>query len=362
MTSILKARRKHGVALVAATMALGLTACGSDDDGTPAAAATQATTTASAAADAAPYSGAETKLPEGWPKPTKKDGFEFTIGFPNPGAAAPALAAEQEGVKEATEELGGTFVSTDAGFSVQKQVSDFQQLLDRKVDAIVLSALDPNSLTPLLAKAKSQGVPVFINDLPWKAGDPAYENVSGTVTSGTDRNSYELAQAAAKADPGGKFGIIGLAIPSPFLDYIATTERSWGEQFGLQFVDRLDAKQDAPEAGATAAGELLAKNPDITTIFAISDSLALGASTAARQAGRDVKILGSGGYKPAVEAVEKGQLLATAGVDNANIGRQWVYAAYNTLTKQHLPLAEQVVVPGNKLLTKDDTSGFTPVG
>lgn len=355
-----KARRKHGAAALAVALTLGLTACGGDDDTEPAAATTQASTTA-AKADA-PYSGPETKLPQGWPKPTKKAGYEFTIGFPNPGAAAPALAAEAAGVKEATEELGGTFVTTDAGFSVQKQVSDFQQLLDKKVDAIVLSALDPNSLTPLLAKAKAQGVPVFINDLPWKAGDPAYENVSGTVTSGTDQNSYLLAQAAAKADPGGKFGVIGLAIPSPFLDYIATTEKSWGQEFGLQFVDRIDSKGDAPEAGATAAGELLAKNPDITTIFAISDSLALGASTAARQAGRDVKILGTGGYAPAVEAVKDGRLLATYGVNNTNIGRQWVYAAYNTLTKQHLPLAKQVVVPGNKLLTKDDTAGFTPVG
>lgn len=344
----------------AIALTITLTACGSGG-GSQAA----GTTTQSAPAGLAQrtYDGPEAQLPQGYSKPSPKSGFAFTIGFPNPSRGVPALKAEEDGARQATEALGGKFVALDAGFSVQKQVSDFQQLLDQKVSAIVLSALDPNSLAPLLKKAAAQGVPVIVNDLPYKAGDPAVPGFATTVTSGTDQGSFAKAKAVALADPGAKFGIVGLAIPSPFLSYIADSTKAWAEKLGLHYAGRLDAKLDTPDAGLQTGGELLAKYPDLNVVFTVSDSLALGTSSAARQAGRSkVKIVGNGGYSAVVAAIKNGTIFATYGTDNTEIGRQWVYSAYDTLTKQNLPLPTQVVVPGNKLLTKDDLSGFTPIG
>jgi ribose transport system substrate-binding protein len=294
-------RKSIAAALAVAALTIPVAACGSDDDGasaspgTATAAVTAPATTDTSAIPA--YDGPEASLPTTFTEPTKKEGFTFTIGVPVPSKAVPALSAQLEAVEEEAKRLGGKVISTDANFSIQKQVSDFQQLLSQDVDAIILSALDPNSLTPLLKQAEKQGVPVFVNDVPYKAGLPPVEGISASSLSGSDQSGYARARYIAEQKPGAKFGLIGVAIPAPMLDYMVSQPKEWGEKFGLEYVDRIDAKGDGPEAGAEAANALLAKNPDIEVIFVATDSLALGAASAARSSGRDdVLVVGNGGW------------------------------------------------------------------
>jgi len=348
-----------------------LAACGSSDDdgattGTQAstAAAAASTTEAAATADIPPFEGAEADLPTSFPEPEIKDGFAFTIGYSNPSKAVPALGAQQAAVEAEVERLGGKTVVLDAGMSIQKQATDVEQLINQGVDAIILSAMDPNSLTPLLERASKEGIPVFINDLPYKAGLPPVENVAASILSGNDRSAYERAKLVAEQFPGATYGLIGIGIPAPMLDYYVSQVKYWGEKMGLKYVDRVDAETDSPEAGAKAAAALLAKDPDIDVIFAAGDGLAVGAVTAAKQAGNtDVKIVGVGGYKQALQAVKDGDLLATWFTDSGELHRQLVWAAYDTLTEQGGELPAQVTLGNGKIITKDNADTITdPIG
>lgn len=346
-----------GTAGIAALVSLAACSSPSSSAADPAASAAAPSTAAPSATEA--YSGPEASLPVGYPKPTKKAGFTFTIGFPIPSSSVPELAAEAAGAKAATEALGGKFVSLDANFSVQQQVSDFDQLLNEHVSAIVLSALDPSSLTPELKKAAAQNVPVFVNDVPDSAGaSTSGDGFTGDILSGTDKGAFENAQAIAKADPGASFGIVGVNIPSPFLQYIASADKTWAEKFGLKYAGSLLASADSVSAGLTTGGELLAKYPNVKVIFTVTDSLAEGTASAAAVAGRDVKILSMGGYTSAISEINEGKIFSTWGVDSYAMGENWVYGAYDELTKQHLPLAAQVTTPGDKLLTAGNTTGF----
>lgn len=205
---------------------------------------------------------------------------------------------------------------------------------------------------------------MFINDLPYKAGLPPVKNVTASILSGNDRSAYERAKIVAQTVPGASYGLIGIGIPAPMLDYYVSQVKVWGTKMGLKYTDRVDAETDSAEAGAKAAAALLAKNPNIDVIFAAGDALAVGAVTAAKQAGNTkVKIVGVGGYKQALQAVKDGDLLATWFTDSGELHKQLVWAAYDTLTKQGGTLPQQVTLGNGKVITKDNADSITnPIG
>ncbi|MBB4662183.1 sugar ABC transporter substrate-binding protein [Conexibacter arvalis] len=355
--------------LIAAVAAVALAACGSSDDDAAATAAAPATPAAGGGDGAARvadvvYDGPEADLPTSFPEPEIRAGFRFTIGFPNPSTAVPSLVAQEEAVRDEVARLGGRVIATDAQFSVQKQVSDVEQLLAQRVDAIVLSALDPNSLTPLLDKARAQGTLVFVNDVPYRADLPFQEGFAGEIFSGTDKSAYDRAKLLAETQPGATYALIGLGIPAPMLDYKVRQVRYWGDRFGLRYVDRVDARVDTPEAGAEAGTALFAKHRDLDAVFTATDSLSVGVSTAARTSGQDaVKIIGNGGYRPALEGVKRGDLFATYWSSPHELHRQLVWAAYNALTGQHADQPRQVVLSGGRVITRANADSIEdPVG
>ena len=351
--------------LLAVAIPLTLAACGSSDDdgGSTAAAAgsTAAQTTSTSASETAEvvYDGPEADLPKTFPEPVKRDGYSFTIGYPNPSRAVPTLAAQEDAVRAEVARLGGRVIATDAQFSVQKQVSDFEQLLSQRVDAIILSSLDPNSLTPLLEKARAQGVPVFVNDVPYRADLPFQDGFTAEILTGNDISAYNRAKLLADTQPGAKYGLIGVGIPAPMLDYIVRQVRYWGDRFGLEYVDRVDARLDTPEDGATAATALLAKQPDLDAIFTVSDSVGLGAATAVRtSANPDIKVIANGATASAIEGVRSGDLFATFAASPAELHRQLVWAAYNTLTRQNSDQPRQVVLDGGTIVTRENADTY----
>ncbi|MFZ4755911.1 MAG: sugar ABC transporter substrate-binding protein [Miltoncostaeaceae bacterium] len=360
----MKSRFRNAAAIaLTAAVATTFVACGGSSDSSASGSSTSSSANASATKIAA-YDGVEAKLPTSFKEPTKKAGYTFVVGYPNPSAAVPALKAQQDAVQAEVEKLGGKLITTDANLSVQKQVSDFQQLLGQNVDAIILSALDPNSLTPLLKKAEAQGVKVYANDVPYKAGLPAIPGFSSTSLTGTDQAGYARAKYVAENYPGAKFALLGVGIPAPMLDYMVSSVKDWGTKFGLKYVDRVDAPTDSPEAATKAASAILAKDKDVKVIFAATDSEALGAAQAVKQSGRtDVIVIGNGGYKQGIEAVKKGALAATFWENSRDLHKQLVWAAYNDLTKQNQPQAKQIVLGDGVLVTKDNADQIAnPVG
>lgn len=360
-------RRLLALAGLLAILFLALVAagCGSSDSSSDSATAAEsepaAETTDVASVE---YTGPEADLPTTFPEPKPKDGFTFTVGYPSPARAVPSLKAQEEAVTEEVEKLGGKVIATDAQFSVQKQVSDFEQLLSQDVDAIILSALDPNSLAPLLDKAKAQGVPVFVNDVPYKAGDPPVKGFQASILSGSDEAAFARAKELAEVKPGAKYGLIGVQIPAPMLHYQVDQIKYWGDQLGIEFVERVDAKNDTPEDGAAAATALLAKHPDLDAVFPLGDSIALGTVTAARQAGlNDLLILSNNGTAPAIEAIKNGDIYSTYFTDSRQLHRQLVWAAYNYLTGQNKNQPKQVVLGNGEVITEDNVDTVKdPIG
>jgi ribose transport system substrate-binding protein len=355
------------ICAVAATTALALTAaaCGSSDDSdsasTPTTAAAADTSTASSA-PAVEYDGPETELPAAYEEPTIKDGYEFTLGWLMPTAANPFVKAIATAAKAETERLGGRFIELDAGLNVDKQVSQCNQLVAQKVDAMGVYGVDPSALGPCLKEADAAGIKIVGQDTPPIAGEPLMPHYLSVVLQGTDHARFLMAEYAASQQPGAKFATIGVNIPVPLLHYSIDRARYWGEKFGMQYLGQVDSQGDTSEDAATAMSTLLTRYPDVQAVFTFNDPAAQAAATTARAAGKtDVKVYGNSGEKAAVDMVKAGQMAGTVLLDTKAIGSQMVRGLYNALTDQGLPLPEQMT-PKPQVVTPENADSVTPIG
>ena len=70
----------------------------------------------------------------------------------------------RNGFMDTIEALGGEAIEAVAFSNVQKQVSQVDNFINMKVDAIMISPYDTLALAPLIAKAQRAGIPTFAVD------------------------------------------------------------------------------------------------------------------------------------------------------------------------------------------------------
>ncbi|MHB9859845.1 sugar ABC transporter substrate-binding protein [Streptomyces sp. YIM S03343] len=98
--------------------------------------------------------------------PTKRD--DITVGLLLPDSDTARYARfDYPVIKEEVDSLTnhkGKVVYYNAEASVTKQSHQFQQLIDQKVDVVVVDALDAEKIAPDVKKAKAAGIPVIAYD------------------------------------------------------------------------------------------------------------------------------------------------------------------------------------------------------
>src|SRR5689334_2736387 len=151
----MKVKAWSGTLAAVGVLALAVSACGSSNSSSSASsggsassstAAATSTSGSSSSAASVPFTGLETTVPASYPQPKSK---HLTLAYLNPeGSSNEFLTILGQAMKLETQKLGGTYVEKDAEGDVNKQVSQFDQLLAQKVDGIAVFALDPKSLAP----------------------------------------------------------------------------------------------------------------------------------------------------------------------------------------------------------------------
>lgn len=303
------------------------------------------------------YKGVEARLPTAYKMPRKRD-VDCTIGFQNPIAANETLGAWQDGLEAQAKVFGCRVIALDDKLSPDKQVSNMQQLLAQRVDAIVFYPLDPKATVPVLKQAKARNVPVLAVDATFgsaKAKAPYLPYITSQVWQGRDIQAYIQAQALARAKRGAKVGLIGIGAPVPALKYLAQRQAFWAKKFGLTIVGTQDNPTDDVVGGEKAANGLLQRYSDMNAVIGYNDPSAIGAFTAARGVGRELTIIGCNGSSDGLAGVKAGREAATVQVDAVGWGIEQAKAAYSLVTKQNLPLPKIIVRPST-LVTKANIS------
>lgn len=298
------------------------------------------------------YNGAEASLPNAYGKPAVKSGTPCTIGFQNPLAANESLQWFQKSAIAQAKAFGCKIIVLDDALSPDKQVSHMQQLLAQGAQAIIFYPLDPKATLPVLAQAKSKGVPVIAIDATF--GNPKLPVAPGIVTQvwqGRDIMAFLQVQALKAADPNAKVGLVGIGAPVPALKYLNQREAYYAKKAGLTVLGTQDNPTDDVTGGEKAGNGLIQRYSDMDSVIGYNDPSALGTVIAARGAGRKLVAIGLNGTSDGIAGVRSGQLAATVQGAPVDLGIQSVRAAYDLITKQHLPLPKVVVEPP-RIVTK----------
>lgn len=224
--------------------------------------------------------------------------------------ANPFRIAETESMKEEAERLGIELITTNAESDLNKEISDIQSMVDQGVDALVISPLASEGLDPALDYAKEAGVPIMTIDRLLTTKE-ACEDYIGWVGSDFVEQGRRAADAMIR-ETGGE-GNVAILLGAPGVN--VTTDRNQG------FLERLDevdhnltivAEQAANyerALGQTVTEQLITANPEIDSIYAHNDEMALGAVAALQAAGYapgDVAIITIDGTQGAVQGIIDG--------------------------------------------------------
>ena len=305
------------------------------------------------------FSGLETQVPSSYPQPKSK---HLTLAYLNPeGSSNEFLTILGQSMKLETQKLGGTYVEKDAEGDVNKQVSQFDQLLAQKVDGIAVFALDPKSLAPDVARARKAGIHLVTIDFNFTdtsaAGLQGYES---QVWQARDMAAYLTAKAMAKQlGPGATISTIDFAIKVPSIVFSIQRDVYWAQKFGLKVSGNASNPTDDIAGGEKAMTSLLGKNNSIKGVMAYNDPSAIGAYSAARSQGiTGLALAGGNGGSDGLGAIKAGRETFTAKLDDPSMGKDFAWGLYDLSEGVKIPATIKAGPP--VLVDKDNVDSIVP--
>lgn len=196
----------------------------------------------------------------------------------------------QQGADRAAEELGMKveLLGPATGNDIQGQINMIEDQIARKVDAIVVSPNDPDSVKPVLERAAKAGVKVYT----WDSDAP--EETRRFYVAGCDdvQIGLDIADHLAK-DIGekGKVAIMtgGLTARNLML-HVDGVRKGLKAYPGITVVDPLLANNDQKDQAIKGAISMLQKNPDLAGFACVSSPGAPGVAEALIQTGKAGKV------------------------------------------------------------------------
>lgn len=300
---------------------------------------------------AAPSGGTEATSPE-------SSAGKKTVGVLIAGQNAPYLSAYVKGLQQEAEKQNVDLVILDAEWKIDKQSFQMQNLITKKVDAIVLNAVDAKAIVPALIKAQSSNIPIIAGNVGLDEDGNKY------IKAFTGADSIMEGQGAAqlmKDALNGKGKIVEIT-GSPGMEPTINRRKGFDEELAKIAPD---IKIVAYEVGGwdkaksvTAMENLLTANPDIQGVYAHDDTMATGAIQALKEQKKEgVKVVGIGGSTAGIEAVKAGDMYGTNLQSPVQDGAEAVKVAVKIINKEDVEFFNYIEIPK---ITKETVDQFTP--
>jgi len=217
--------------------------------------------------------------------------------------------------------------------SIPEQMSQIEDVVVKKPDAIVFTPVDFKAMTPGIEKINAAGIPVVnITD----------RASSGKFVAYVGAHDYNLGLETSRflfKAMGGKGNVVLL---EGVKGTLTNTERVRGFNDALKEFPgvKLVAAQPANYqrlAALQVMENLMQAQRDIGGVFAANDAMATGAIEALDGANRKALVVGINGTKEAVDAIKAGKMLATGDYSAFLQGCIGTMAAIRALRKQPVP-------------------------
>lgn len=255
----------------------------------------------------------------------------YTFGFSAIDMENPYFITLENSIRESLTENGDRLITMDPGTDEDVQASQIQQMIDEGIDAIFLSPVNWESITPSLETLREAGVKIINVDTQVKEMD----YVDAYVGSDNLEAGRICGQALLERCPeGGKVLILECPTQNSINDRITGFEEAISDADpGFEVVARenTDGKFEKSLEVAQAALEAY---PDVTAIMCGNDQIAVGAQTAVNLLGMDnVIIYGVDGSPDIKKELLKSdtQIAGTAAQSPINMGKEAVSVALAVL-------------------------------
>ncbi|MCC8164305.1 MAG: substrate-binding domain-containing protein [Lachnospiraceae bacterium] len=272
------------------------------------------------------------------------------IAYLTPSLDLPFWRYVKYGIENEVENLipDSEVVVYDSKDDANTQLSNAQDAITKQVDAIIISPTDSASCVAVLSEAEEAGVPVVICDIGTDSGTYA-----AFISTDNEAGAKELGEYIASLLEDGDT-VAQITLNQARINGVLRKD-GFDEGISVKDITDVDFKQMEKvnrEEGETYAQDLITAYPDLKAIFCHSEDPSMGAVSALQAAGReDVLIAAFDCSDEVVEAIQNGEIAATAAQQPVVMGRTSVQCIEKILTGQEV---EQEIQLGTLLVTKDN--------
>lgn len=271
------------------------------------------------------------------------------IGVSMPNIKGPWFTPVLYGISDEAKKLGYDVVIQDAGgyANVDKQVSQFSNLVVQKVAAILIDPANPASFNGAVREAKSEKIRVIGAGSPIVASDV---DADAAASSSHCNIGHELAKGAKTLLPNG--GTIAVLAGPAGAFWASDRLRCFKEDIAgtnLKIVAEQASEQD-PAIALSVANDFLQRFPQLDMLYGADDTYGVGAARAAQGAQKcgKVKVM----FAVLGEAAEE---MMRAGCADYVVAQQPV-----TIGRSAVQMMD-ALVKGKPLASKKDEVPLVPV-
>ena len=242
--------------------------------------------------------------------------------------------AARDGAEEAAEELGNVEIiytgPTDT--TAEGQIEVINSLIAQGVDAIAISANDPDAVAPALKRAMQRGITV----LSWDSGVAEDARALHLAPSSDALIGNTIIKLAADHLPeGGQVAVLSATSTSTNQNtWITEMEQVMGDYPGIEVVATVYGDDLADKSYREAQG-LMQTHPDLDAIIAPTSVGIVAAARAVEDAGKvgEVNVTGLGLPSEMAGAIESGASQSFAIWNPIDLGYAATVLAYNLATE-----------------------------
>lgn len=241
---------------------------------------------------------------------------DVVIGYAGPTLTNAFFVGLEKGVKDGAKAQGFKLKETNANGDASQQFNDAMNLLNQGVNALVLTPIDSNGITPVVQAANKKGVPVFTLDRGASGGK--ITSFVETNNKAAGEQAADLIAAAMKKRYGSAKGnvvdLIGLVGTTAAADRETGFKKGLAKYPGLKVVARQEGAFDQ-EKSLNVMSNILQSQKNIDAVFGANDDNTVGAERAIDSAGRfsppssksHIYIVGLDGTAQALQAIRAGK-------------------------------------------------------
>lgn len=264
----------------------------------------------------------------------------------------PYFVTMQKALNDAAASIGATVVVTDAHHDVSKQVSDVEDMLQKKIDILLVNPTDSTGIQSAVTSAKKAGAVVVAVDA----------NANGPVDSFVGSKNFDAGQMSceylAKAIGGsGEVAILDGIPVVPILERVRGCKAALAKFPNVKVVDTQNGKQERATA-LSVTENMIQAHPNLNGIFSVNDGGSMGALSAIESSGKDIKLTSVDGAPEAITAIQKpnSKFIETSAQFPRDQIRLAIGVALAKKWGANVPKAIPVDV---KLVDKDNAKGFS---